>query len=755
MSGNKLFTQIPPSSTGNRISLKHQAILQYKGLSTSFTVNETYTTLDALSNVVTLRVDEDYVLSGTTGYLTVQYDADSIFFSQEPVINNNILDSAGGIVAQVAAAAQDLYTNRNTIAGGSNLEYTADVDVFGALSTRFTEGAPQISANGELRSRNDFVLAKYIFQDSKLPQQFSNTIVGVSGSVAFENEIKSVKLQVGTAAGELVTHTSNFYHTFTPGATTLFKMATRVGDAGQAGTIRNWGAFDNEDGFFFQLSGSDFSVVHRYNFNGNGPLDHKDAQSIWNGDRADGSGGQFNPSGMNLDVTKVNSYWVDYQWIGGGQTRFGAYYQGERITFHTMYQSNGQDGPMTQYTNPLRNPARPVCWSMVNTQATGTDSELYALGAAVFSDIDTFALGASRRYDTTSPYIPANSTSTRYAFSLRPSLNLPNGDYNRSYYLPARLQVAAYNPADDAEVKAEVRIFAGCVLRGENYESLAGEGSNVDIDDSGQHLSHQVEIGRYQTFGAGGVFPLQDLVSSIADGAIKNNSEPGRAIAYQSITSITNANPAQVKVGPNPLNGLNRWVYQDRQQLHVRSATGDAGTALNGNSYYISFVDGDEGWLYTSLDGLENDRKLRTAYVTSTGSLQIGDSIVFQGFGSASVQSLTYDTATSTGSIALEGRTSVNVDVGTVTTGTHVSSSGAGVGTVFYLTSGSTTSYPKDYETSLNALDGSGWGAPATTGQLTGSQPPYQSWTFMIRPYTAKAFDVDTRWNMSWREVTQ
>lgn len=754
MSGNKLYTQIPPASTGNRIALQHSAILQYKSLATEFVVGETYTTLDSLSNTITLVVEEIYILSGTTGYITVQYDADSVFYSREPVVDNTILDGAGVTVAAVAAAAQDLYVNKNAIAGGENLSYTADVDVFGALSTRFTEGAPQISSNGELRSRNDFIVAKYVFQDSRLPQQFSNTLVGTSASVEFVDDIKSVKLQLGTAAGELATHTSNFYHTFTPGATTLFKQAARSGDTGQVGTIRSWGAFDNTDGFFFQLSGSDFYVVHRYTLNGNPTANHKVIQSSWNGDTLDGTGGVNNPSGMNIDVSKVNSYWIDYQWIGGGQTRFGVYYKGERIICHTMYQSNGVDGPMTQFTNPLSNPSRPMCWAMANSQTVGTSPEFYALGGAVYSDIDTFDLGVSRRYDTNSPYIPSGSTSTRYAFTLRPTLNLTNGDYNRSYYLPARLQVAAYNPADDSDIKAEIRIFAGCVLRGENYESLISDGSNTEIDEDGDHLGHQIEIGRYQITGEG-VYPLGDLVSSIADGAIKNNSEAGRAVAYQPINSITNANPAQVNVGTNPQNGLQRWVYLDKQQLQVEGVDGDAGTALNGNSYYISFVDANDGWLYTSTSSIDEDRKLRTAFVDSTGSLIVGSSVEFVGFGSASVQSLTYDVTTGTGSIALEGRSSSSLDVGLVTPGTQVSSSGVGVGTVFTFTSSSTTSYPKDYETSLNAIDGSGWGAAATTGQFTGSLPAYSTWTFMIRPYTAKAFDISTRWNMSWREVTQ
>jgi hypothetical protein len=122
------------------------------------------------------------------------------------------------------------------------------------------------------------------------------------------------------------------------------------------------------------------------------------------------------------------------------------------------------------------------------------------------------------------------------------------------------------------------------------------------------------------------------------------------------------------------------------------------------------------------------------------------------GYGSASVQSLTYDISTGTGSVAIEGRTSNTLDVGSVLNGTEVSQSTNGIGSVFYLTSGSVDSYPKDYSTSLNAVSGAGTG---TGGTYTGIGPVEVRWTFTIEPISAKSYDINNQIQFGWLENSQ
>lgn len=52
-------------------------------------------------------------------------------------------------------------------------------------------------------------------------------------------------------------------------------------------------------------------------------IDVKVPQSAWNIDRMNGAGGTVNPSSFNLDLTKMQMFYMDYSWYGAGAIRFG------------------------------------------------------------------------------------------------------------------------------------------------------------------------------------------------------------------------------------------------------------------------------------------------------------------------------------------------------------------------------------------------------------------------------------------------
>lgn len=62
-------------------------------------------------------------------------------------------------------------------------------------------------------------------------------------------------------------------------------------------------------------------------------------QSQWNIDKVDGTG----PSGMVLDITKMQMWFIDYSWYGAGAVRFGVRNQrGEIIYCHKIVHGNSQ-----------------------------------------------------------------------------------------------------------------------------------------------------------------------------------------------------------------------------------------------------------------------------------------------------------------------------------------------------------------------------------------------------------------------------
>ena len=68
-------------------------------------------------------------------------------------------------------------------------------------------------------------------------------------------------------------------------------------------------------------------------------IDQKVPQSQWY-DVLDGSNSASNPSGYNLDLTKVQMFYIDYSWYGAGVARFGIRTTGGTITYIYNFQNN-------------------------------------------------------------------------------------------------------------------------------------------------------------------------------------------------------------------------------------------------------------------------------------------------------------------------------------------------------------------------------------------------------------------------------
>ncbi len=107
-------------------------------------------------------------------------------------------------------------------------------------------------------------------------------------------------------------------------------------------------------------------------------------QTAWNVDRCNGAGGLLNPSGINLDPTKMNAYEIS------GSTNVNFFIQssltGEFVLVHEFQYANN-------FTSaPLRNPNFPVAWMVTNTANT-TNVSMSVAGGGAFTDGDVRLLG--------------------------------------------------------------------------------------------------------------------------------------------------------------------------------------------------------------------------------------------------------------------------------------------------------------------------------------------------------------------------
>jgi hypothetical protein len=99
-------------------------------------------------------------------------------------------------------------------------------------------------------------------------------------------------------------------------------------------------------------------------------------QTNWNFDRFDGTG----PSGLTLDLTKSQIFWMDIEWLGVGSVRTGFIINGQLYLAHVFHHANiGTSTYMTTACLPLR-------YEIFNTGVTTSQSLMRKICSTVASE---------------------------------------------------------------------------------------------------------------------------------------------------------------------------------------------------------------------------------------------------------------------------------------------------------------------------------------------------------------------------------
>lgn len=792
MAGERRYTRIPPESTGDRILLAHSSVIPYTGKLADYNwaIGEEYVIKNS-SGDIKIHLHDVVETSTSVGVLYIHYDNEDEYNNITAEVGVNIEDHGATVVGVVASGEYDIFVNTSNIVGATNPKFGVDIDKFGSMNTRFAEGAPEISSFGGLRTTEQVPLAEYDFSRDELVSQFANSQEG-KGVKTWDSDIGAIKMTVSGDPVSLdrVTNTSNLFHPFIPGSGVLFIFAARASSE-KAGVVRNWGAFDSTDGYFFQAFGDDGSgnhrvrLCHRYTLDGNPTANHFIEQADWNKDKLDGSKDKdTNPSGMNLNIETINLYWVDFQHNGGGRVRWGVYYNGERIVCHEAYHNNGEESHSTLH-NPTGNPNRPLCWAIANRTAAGTPSgssaDFFAYGGAVYleGDVDPFVDAPIRNYATNFVIPPNTGNQTQYAFTLSPQIFLPSAPTieNHSVYSPRRFNVSTYQQTDDTvNVRTEVRVFAKCVIRGTNFQNI--DYTTVEVDKDADHLSHGPEIIRFVINGEG-AYDFTDTFKGVQYGAVKNGSDQAFAKQSQALVSITgNADPENtgvkrvtIKVKQNPITGADKHFFNDKEVIGFRGSDGSntmtSGTAgsiqtLQDTDFYLSFIDADESFLYNSEADLDDDRNARVLRLSAnSATINVGDKLIFDYTGDNSANCSVLQVVDPT-TIWVEGRSNADIDttMGGAAGNNFTVFGTAVTGTTDLITKSGVLTHPLDYKTTLLAVDSSGWVDPneveaSPTDFIYGSPPIQAAWTFMIRTLSDKASNTQSRFSITWQERTQ
>ena len=345
---SKAFVQVPPQSTGKKILTEYRKEIYFDNKTGNLFVGDTITGATSLATgIISGIVSEGFAPGSGELYLkdfTGEFaDNELIEINNTPVATADVSVSTGG--------QSDFDIQKVVITDADNPEYNQKIDRFGATVNTFTDGSPTFGPFGTLTVGEPQVIKFYRFAYDNVDILWDTQTVG-GGSSVWNPEKTACELSTGTAIGDKVTRTTNYYHPYVPGVGRNLEFTTQFGDNGKTGLRRRLGYFDDTDGAFFEQDGLVNYLVLRSSVSGT-VVETRVPQTAWNLDSADGT----DEIGLVLDWTKANMLWIDMQWHGAGRVRFGMYEpDGSRVPIHIFkFATLSEQYPyMKTATLPLR-----------------------------------------------------------------------------------------------------------------------------------------------------------------------------------------------------------------------------------------------------------------------------------------------------------------------------------------------------------------------------------------------------------------
>lgn len=203
---------------------------------------------------------------------------------------------------------------------------------------------------------------------------FWTSVTAGAGSATYDYNNASMSLAVGTASGDLAARQTKQHVPYQPGKSQR-SLLTFVMAPGQTGLRQRVGMFDANDGLFLELDGTTLYVVQRSSTSGT-PTDTRVAQASWNIDTMDG----FGPGGQTLDIAKAQILWIDLEWLGVGNPRFG--FVIDRAVYY-VHEFQNANNVSTVYMRTARLPLR---YEIENTSATAAAATLQQICAEISSE---------------------------------------------------------------------------------------------------------------------------------------------------------------------------------------------------------------------------------------------------------------------------------------------------------------------------------------------------------------------------------
>ena len=459
------FVRLPPDSTGKKSGAAARLIIEYQGESSPnlFEVGDTVVGQSSSASATVVGKNTEGFTAGE-GQLYIELE--SVTSGPFTVGETLLVSAVSYATIKLTASLDEIYYQKDVIVDRDYPDRYMRVSQNGGAQVEFKDGPPSLSTFGGLIVDEPRNVRTYIHAYDALDGQFYNELAG-SGSVTYVSDERAVTIDTGgTASGDLARRTSHFYHPYQAGTMTRVIQSVVVGDQGKSNVRRRWGLYDNNDGVYWEVDNSTLYACIRSSCSGS-PVETRVAQSNWNRDHLDGS------TRFNLDISKANLYFIDFQWLGVGLVRFGVYEEdGTKTIAHVFENPNSNVLPY------MRQGTLPLSYEVENTGTAASSSELKFICGAVQNIGSILRQSLSYTAKNSAMVSLTSASGVVPVLSARNALTF-NGLNNHSTSIIEK--VTLYNNGD---APVMVSLDFGSVLVGASWQFASSGNSVVEYDEA-------------------------------------------------------------------------------------------------------------------------------------------------------------------------------------------------------------------------------------------------------------------------------
>ena len=251
------------------------------------------------------------------------------------------------------------------VRGGEQFETAIAADFRGALLKRGPDSG-EVDAFGRQRVSEPFTLFDSTLRYSKRTDLWFEKATG-SATFTYSVNESALDLGIGLASGNVALRRTKRRFPYQPGKS-LMVLQSFVASAPAAGVKQEIGLFDDENGVMFRIDGITAQFVIRSKASGS-VVENVVDQESWNIDTFEG-----------LDLTKVQIFIADMEWLGSGRVRVGFVIDGE---IHYCHEFNHANNSTTVYSTTA---ILPLSYRIESTATLASGASLKQICSTAMSE---------------------------------------------------------------------------------------------------------------------------------------------------------------------------------------------------------------------------------------------------------------------------------------------------------------------------------------------------------------------------------